>query len=185
MGESASAAGLRAAIDLVRLDQPGPEVERLRAAVLRIRVAPGQRGLVTEAVQTLPRADADPYRTPFAVLRDRRPIGFGIIDRGGALADLAGVAADPARTVLLRAFYLAPEWQGQGIGRRVCAAIDPLVRGVHPDAAEVFVVVSEANPAAVRAYLAGGFAPTGFVPTGNRLVSGMAGPHAVLRRGIG
>ncbi|MDT0304883.1 GNAT family N-acetyltransferase [Streptomonospora wellingtoniae] len=169
----------RASVALVRLDRPGPDVERLRAAVLRIRVAPGQRALVTEAVETLPRADADPDRTPFAVLVDGEPVGFGIIDRGGARAELAGVTADTARAVMLRAFYLAPERQGQGIGRRACAAVEALVRCVHPDAAEVFVAVSESNRAAVRAYRAGGFAPTG-----DRLSDGVSAPRAVLRRAV-
>ncbi|GAA4892095.1 GNAT family N-acetyltransferase [Streptomonospora salina] len=153
-----------AGADLVRLDGAGAEVQRLRAAVLRIRVAPGQRGFVTEAVETLPRADADPRRTPFAVLVGGEPAGFGIIDRGGALAEVSGVAADTARAVLLRAFYLAPEWQGRGVGRRACAGIDPLVRDVHPGAAEVFVFVDEGNRAAERAYAAAGFAPVATRP---------------------
>ncbi|GAA4933895.1 hypothetical protein GCM10023224_12940 [Streptomonospora halophila] len=177
--DGAGRAGARTSVALVRLDRSGPEVERLRAAVLRIRVAPGQRALVTEAVETLPRADADPDRTPFAVLAGGEPAGFGIIDRGGARAELTGIAADTARAVMLRAFYLAPERQGQGIGRRACAAVEALVRSVHPDAAEVFVVVSELNRAAVRAYRAGGFAPTG-----DRLLDGVSAPRAVLRMAL-
>ncbi|KII00146.1 GCN5 family acetyltransferase [Streptomonospora alba] len=177
--EDTGAARTDAAVDLVRLDGSGPEVERLRAAVLRIRVAPGQRSLVTEAVETLPRADADPGRTPFAVLVGGEPAGFGIIDRGGALADLAGIAADTARAVLLRAFYLAPQWQGRGIGRRACAGIDPLVLDVHPGAAEVFVLVNEGNRAAERAYAAAGFAALG-----TRLADPVAGPRTVLRKPV-
>ncbi|QBI53222.1 Acetyltransferase (GNAT) family protein [Streptomonospora litoralis] len=179
MAEDTGAAALRSAVDLVRLDRPGPQVERLRTAVLRLRVAPGQRGLVTEAVETLPRADADPDRTPFAVLVDAQPAGYGIIDRGGALAELSGIAADTARAVLLRAFYLAPEHQGRGIGRAACAALAPLVRSVHPHADAAFVIVGEANRAAVRAYRAGGF-----LPTGTRLTSATAGQQTVLRKEV-
>ncbi|WP_343233543.1 GNAT family N-acetyltransferase [Streptomonospora sp. PA3] len=177
MAEDTGAPGTRVALDLVRLDGPGPGIQRLREAVLRLRVAPGQRSLVTEAVETLPRADADPARTPFAVLCEREPAGFGIIDRGGGLARLSGVA-DPASAVLLRAFYLAPEWQGRGIGRRVCAGLDPLVRDIHPGATEVYVFVNEGNRAAERAYAAAGFAPAGL-----RLTD-PAGVQTVLRKAV-
>ncbi|MBV2365626.1 GNAT family N-acetyltransferase [Streptomonospora nanhaiensis] len=179
--------GLVGDIRLLRLDARGdPEVERVRAAVPRLRVAPGQRRLVTEAVETLPRADADPDRFPFAVLRAHEPVGFGIIERGGAVSRLAlllgaasgGVVGDPRAAVLLRAFYLVPEWQNRRIGRTACARLDDLVRGVHPGARAVLVAVSEANRPAVRAYLAGGFAATGH----RVLLSATAGPQAVLRR---
>ncbi|WP_270074151.1 GNAT family N-acetyltransferase [Streptomonospora mangrovi] len=184
-GAGDPAAGVR----LLRLDLRGEgEVDRVRAAVLRLRVAPGQRRLVTEAVETLPRADADPDRFPFAVMRADTPVGFGIIERGGAVSRLAlllGEAAptavgDPRAAVLLRAFYLAPEWQNRRIGRTACARLDALVRAVHPGARAVLVAVAETNRPAVRAYLAGGFAPTGHqVP-----LTATAGPQALLRRPV-
>ncbi|MFD0803685.1 GNAT family N-acetyltransferase, partial [Streptomonospora algeriensis] len=116
---------------------------------------------------------------PFAVLAGGEPAGFGIIDRGGALTELSGIAADTARAVLLRAFYLAPQWQGRGIGRRVCAGLGPLVLDVHPTATEAFVLVNEGNPAAQRAYAAGGFAPTG-----RDLADPVAGAQTVLRKPV-
>ncbi|GAA3736142.1 GNAT superfamily N-acetyltransferase [Spinactinospora alkalitolerans] len=166
-----------AGVELVRLDGDSPRVADLRAAVLKLRLAPGQHRFSAEAVNTLPRADADPNRTPFAVLCSDVPVGFGIVDRLGVLGEIAD---DPARAVLLRAFYIDPQWQGQGVGRAACAALDSLVRGIAPEATEVLLTVNEGNPAAVRAYLAGGFAHTG-----RRYLGGDAGPQYVLRRPVG
>nr|WP_246422723.1 GNAT family N-acetyltransferase [Nocardiopsis mwathae] len=161
---------------MLRLDEDTPAVRRARAAVLKMRLAPGQRRFARDAVEALPRADADPHRTPFAVLHTGRPVGFGILDRRGILAELTDA---PGRALLLRAFYLAPEWQGRGIGRAACAALDPLARAVAPDAREILLTVNEDNPPAIRSYLAGGFERTG-----RRYLGGDAGPQQVMRRPI-
>ncbi|NKY78558.1 GNAT family N-acetyltransferase, partial [Nocardiopsis dassonvillei] len=55
-------------VRLVRLDRATPEAGLLRETVLRHRLPPGQRGHVRLPVTTLPAADADPARTPFAVV---------------------------------------------------------------------------------------------------------------------
>ncbi|CAM3943538.1 GNAT family N-acetyltransferase [Nocardiopsis rhodophaea] len=166
-----------AEVAVLRLDEETPEVARARAAVLRIRLAPGQRRFAGEAVETLPRADADPNRTPFAVLRADETVGFGILDRLGILPELTDA---PQRAVLLRAFYIAPEWQGRGVGRAACAALDPLVRAIAPEAGEILLTVNEHNPVAIRSYLSGGFERTG-----RRYQDGEAGPQLVLRRSVG
>ncbi|WP_017609084.1 GNAT family N-acetyltransferase [Nocardiopsis xinjiangensis] len=180
-------AGRTPALRLVRLDHDTDQTRALREAVVRQRVAPDQRRFVTEAVHTLPRADTDPDRTPFAVVlagarpRDRaealdRCAGFGIVDLRGHLRDLVDT---PERAALLRAYYLTPEWQGRGIGRAACSAptLDPLVAEVAPRATEIVLCVNRANEAGRRTYLAAGFAPTGRDHHG-----GPNGPQQILSR---
>lgn len=173
---------------LVRLDRETPEVALLRRAVLRHRVAPAQRRFVTEAVHTLPRADADPHRTPFAVVladievRGRGTAldacaGFGILDRLGSLPELV---ENPERAVLLRAYYITPEWQGRGIGRAACSAqvLHPLVTEVAPDTTEVVLCLNDGNEAGLRTYRAAGFAFTG------ARYDGPQGPQQVMSRPV-
>ncbi|NYH51008.1 GNAT superfamily N-acetyltransferase [Nocardiopsis arvandica] len=158
-------------VRLVRLDLRTPEAALLRRAVLRHRLPPGQRGHVRPPVTTLPAADADPARTPFAVTVSGLPVadaaaaraacaGFGVLDRAVHARDLV---PDPARAVLLRAFYLTTAWQGRGVGRAVCSAplLDRLAADVAPHATELVLCVNEANHVAAHVYRAAGFAPTG------------------------
>ncbi len=163
-------------VELVRLDVDTCEVARLRSEVVRMPLLPGQRRFVTPAAHTLPRADADPNRTPFVVVLREAVVGFGILDRGGSLAELTRT---PETAVLLRAFYVAPEWQGHGVGRAACANLDVLVRAVTPESTRILLTVNEANRAGIRAYGAGGF-----VDTGRRYLGGDAGPQLVLRRAV-
>lgn len=170
---------------LVPLDAGTPEAGLLRAAVLRHRLGPGQRRFVQEPASTLPRADADPARTPFAVVDTpeevgdaaaarRAAAGFGIVDRGPVLRELTDA---PQRSVLLRAFYIVPERQGRGLGRAACGPpLDVLVAALAPEAQQVLLTVNEGNPAAERAYRAAGFTRTG------RGHVGGAGPQHVLSR---
>ncbi|RNL78116.1 GNAT family N-acetyltransferase [Halostreptopolyspora alba] len=163
-------------VELVRLDSTSPGIQRLRSQVRSVPLLPGQHRFVKPAAHTLPRADADPNRTPFAVVVRDTAVGFGILDRGGNLVELTPT---PRSAVLFRAFHLAPEWQGRGVGRAVCVALDPLVRAVAPEATEVLLTVNEANPAAIRAYLAGGFRDSG-----RRYLGGDAGPQLILYREV-
>lgn len=157
---------------LVRLDRTTPEVALLREVLPRQRVAPDQRRFVAEAVHTLPRADDDPERYPYAVVRNDVPltdrtaaldacVGFGIIDR--RLPVLRDLVEAPEDAVLLRAFYVTPEHQGQGIGRAACTAplLDLLVAAIAPGADRIALCLSDGNDSGERAYRAAGFRPTG------------------------
>lgn len=187
---SGHGAGRTPALRLVRLDHDTDETRALREAVVLQRVAPDQRRFVTEAVHTLPQADTDPDRTPFAVViagphpQDRGSAldicaGFGIVDLRGNLRDLVDT---PERAALLRAYYVTPEWQGRGIGRAACSAptLDPLVAGIAPRTTEIVLCVNHANDAGRRTYLAAGFAPTGSDYHG-----GPNGPQQILSRPMG
>lgn len=181
--EHRSVPGLR----LVRLDRKTPLANLLREVVSRQRVAPGQRRFVDEAVHTLPRADADPERFPYAIvlnegdLTDRATAlaacaGYGIIDRVGHLSDLVD---DPETAVLLRAFYITPEHQGRGIGRTACAAplLDLLIAQVAPKTEHIVLCLNDGNDAGERTYRA-----AGFTPTGRRHHAGEHGWQSVLSR---
>ncbi|WP_046471721.1 GNAT family N-acetyltransferase [Allosalinactinospora lopnorensis] len=165
-----------AGVELVRLDEEAPGVPALREAVVRHRLLPGQQRFAGRAAHTLPRADADPNRTPFAVVLRGQAVGFGVIDRTAGVGEFTDT---PQYAVLLRSFYIDLEWQGHGVGRAVCAALGPFVRAVAPGTGEILLTVNEANTAAIRAYLAGGFRDTG-----RRYLGGDAGPQLVLRRAV-
>ena len=169
---------------LVRLDRDTEEAALLRRAVLRHRLAPGQTRFVGLPVATLPAADADPGRVPFAIVvgsADDEPrageaaAGFGVLDGGAGLRDLVD---GPPRAVLLRAYYVTPQWQGRGIGRAACAAplLDRLAAEAAPYAAAVVLCVNTANTGARRVYEAAGYADTG------RVIYGDAGPQHVMSR---
>ena len=175
---------------LVRLDRTTPEVALLREVLPRQRVAPQQRRFVAEAVHTLPRADQDPERYPFAVVRNGAPltdrsaaldacVGFGIIDR--RLPVLRDLVDDPEDAVLLRAFYVPPEHQGRGIGRAACTAplLDLLVAAIAPEASRIVLCLSDGNDSGERAYRA-----AGFTPTGRRHDAGEHGMQSVFARPV-
>ena len=149
----------------------------LRAAVLRLEPAPHQLADSASARQTLPAADADPRRAPFAVLVGEEPVGFGVLDRGDLLA---AVVDEPERAVLLRGFYLTATAQGRGWGRRAAAAVPPLAARLWGPVsaggpALVVLTVGTGNAAALRAYTG-----AGFVPTGVQQVGDGHGPQHVL-----
>lgn len=149
---------------------------RLRPHVLGLTVRPDQEEFVIPASTTLADADADPGRTPFAVLlrdpaRASLPVGFGVLDRGGYLPELVDA---PERAVLLRAFYVDAAHQGRGIGAAAARAARSLAATL--DGVELVVLtVNVRNAAGVAAYSRAGFADTGA-----RYLRGDAGPQHVL-----
>jgi GNAT superfamily N-acetyltransferase len=154
---------------VVRLDRDTEESALLRAAVLRHRLAPGQTRFVGLPVMTLPIADADPDRVPFAIVvgpvtdaaeAREHAAGFGVLDSGVGLRELVD---EPQRAVLLRAYYLTPQWQGRGVGRASCSAplLDRLAVEVAPHAERIVLCVNQANQQAQRA-LARGHCPSLF-----------------------
>lgn len=158
----------RTVVTLVVLDEDHP----WRDQVLALAPASRQEVYSGRAAQTLPEADADPKRTPFAVAADGAPVGFGVLDRVGILADLVD---EPSRAVLLRAFYVDAAHQGRGLGTAAARALAPLTAAIYDDVELVVLTANLENPAAVTAYLR-----AGFVDTGTRYLGGAAGPQHVL-----
>lgn len=141
-----------------RLDLDDAVTRARRAAVKRLRPLPEQEPYSSRAAITLPAADNDPHRTPFAVEHDSRIVGFGVIDAVGHLAELVD---KPEEAALLRGFYIAARDQGRGYGRAAARLLPPLVRDVVPGARILVLTVHEDNLRAIRAYEAAGFATVG------------------------
>lgn len=171
---------------LVRLDRENGEADVLRRSVLRHRLAPGQAKFTGLPVATLPAADADESRTPFAIVLAATPVttyaeagtactGFAVLDRNIRNPEMVDT---PENAVLLRAFYVTPEWQGRGVGRISCSAplLDNLVAEVAPHATEIVLCVNEGNQSAARVYRRAGFGFTG------KIIPGTAGPQWVMNR---
>lgn len=159
----------------VRLRVVRPDDEPLRRAVLGTQPRPGQEAWASTAAQTLPAADADPDRTPFAVLDGPRVVGFGVLDRGDLLRRLVD---DPARAVLLRGFYLDGSAQGAGLGTAAAARVPQLARSVHPGTELVVLTVDGENAAAMRAYRHAGYVDTGVLALG----AGSEPQHVLVAR---
>ena len=156
-------------VEFVVLDEDAAE---LRRAVAVLAPAEHQRVLRTchgDAAE----ADADPFRTPFAVVHEHEAIGFGVLDRSPLL--LALLPVDPAHTVLLRAFYLDERFQGRGLGRLAIAGVAPLVQDRWPD------IDTSPSPSTSRTSEPGRRTwRRASVEAGERYAGGSAGPQHVL-----
>ncbi|HSA50116.1 MAG TPA: GNAT family N-acetyltransferase [Yinghuangia sp.] len=151
-----------------------PRIARFRAEVLALAPRADQEQFSSRAARTLPVADRDPFRTPYAVVHDGHAVGFGVLDVQGYPDELAGEAQ---RAVLLRSFYVGARWQRRGLGGAAIRALPQVAHKLAPDAGVLLLTVNVRNTDAVRAYLAGGF-----VDEGRLYLGGEAGPQHVLRR---
>lgn len=138
-----------------------PGESPVRERLLRHRLDADQARFAATAAQSLPVADHDTGRTAVAIVADGEPVGMFVLDRGGYLPQVVASHADLPTALLLRAFYIAPEWQGRGYGTAAVRAVGEFVRERFPHVKRVLLTVNHANPAAARAYLAGGFTDTG------------------------
>ncbi|CAA9340453.1 MAG: hypothetical protein AVDCRST_MAG16-1784 [uncultured Frankineae bacterium] len=152
-------------VELVAVPPTGP----LRAAVLRLAPRPEQEEFSGRAEQTLPLAERDPARHPYAVLEDGRPVAFFILDE-------TPPEADPSADLLLRGFLVDAAAQGRGVATSAVALLPGAVRRDFPAARSVVLTVNVRNPAARAVYLRGGFADVG-----PRYLGGSAGPQHVMR----
>ena len=184
-GKRAAARWDASQVRLVRLDEDSAEVDLLRGAVLEHALPAEQVRFTGLPVRTLPDADGDPDRFPYAIVARPEPLtvpeearaacaGFGVLDRavGRELADA------PERAVLLRAYYVTPQWQGRGVARTSCSPpwLDRLAARIAPHADRIVLCVHQANLPAQHAYRAAGFGFTG------RTVPGGVGPQDVMSR---
>ncbi|MCU1357453.1 MAG: N-acetyltransferase [Acidimicrobiales bacterium] len=165
-----------------RCDRPGEvslvvvatDDAELRTATLALAPRLDQERFSGRARETLPWADRVTTMTPFAVVADGAPVGFGILDT--TELHLLALTPRPDRAVLLRSFYVDAAHQGRGIGRRAAAEIGILARDVAAQATEVVLTVDEHNPIAAHTYRA-----AGFVDDGDRYLGGTLGPQHILR----
>ena len=157
--------------DVVRLVPIGEGDFVLRRALAVQQLSAAQRRFVKPAAESLALGDADPDRHSVAILVGAQPVGMFALDRGGYFREFD----DDPRAILLRAFYVANEFQGRGYARGAIAALPEFVRDELPDVRRVVLTVNHQNPAAIRVYLAGGF-----IDTAEDYLGGDAGPQHVL-----
>lgn len=152
---------------------------RLLASVLALKPGPGQDRYCLPASMTYPPASADPLRVAFAVMAQlpgpgtgERVVGFGTLDRHGQLEHLLD---DPARGLLLRAFYVGRAHQGRGYGTAGARQARALAHALEPEAELLVLCVHESNTAARSAY-----ARAGFADSGARWMAQAADPQVVM-----
>ena len=155
-------------VELREITQDDPD---LRAALLEHTLPPEQQLFVPLATESLPLGDHDPDRLSVAILVDDVPVGMFALDRGGYFREFD----DDPSAVLLRAFYIAPEHQGNGYATQAVWATRVFVRQCLPDVKRVVLTVNQRNPAAIATYLRGGF-----VKTGEDYLGGLKGPQHVM-----
>ena len=102
-----------------------PATGALREAVLRLAPLPEQERFGGRTDQTLPAAEQDPARHPYAVVEDV-PVGFFVLDETPS-------EADPSADLVLRSFFVDAA-QGRGVARRAVALLPGPVRDRHPAA---------------------------------------------------
>lgn len=142
-----------------------PVDSRLREAVLATAPRPEQEVFSGRAAQTLPVAEADSARHPYAMTLDGVVVGFFVLDTGTRAPDL-----------LLRGFYVDAGAQGRGVGTAAVRELAALVARDFPAVGSLVLTVNVRNAAARAVYLAGGF-----VDGGELFLGGPAGPQHVLR----
>lgn len=146
-----------------------PVTAELREAVLALAPRAEHELFSGRADQTLPVAEAEPQRTPYAIVENGRPVGFFVLD-------LAPSEADPSADLVLRAFFVDAAAQGRGVAKAAAREVPSLVRRDFPAVRTVLLTVNVRNPAARAVYLAGGFRDRGELYLG-----GPAGPQHLLR----
>jgi RimJ/RimL family protein N-acetyltransferase len=109
----------------------------------------------------------------------------GAFDGDGRLVGIAGVErrtrAKERHKALLYGMYVAPEAAGQGIGRRLVAAVI-VVAGQWPGVRQITLTVTRGNERARRLYVAAGFATFGIEVDAIRIGSACFDKeHMVLR----
>lgn len=102
-----------------------PVTAALREAVVETAPRPEQEVFSGRAEQTLPLAEADPRRHPYAIVEGGRPVGFLVLDETPSVAD-------PSADLLLRGFYVDAGAQGRGVAKAAATAVEALVRSSFP-----------------------------------------------------
>lgn len=144
-----------------------------RAAVLALRVAPGQEQFVSSVRESLPEAAEYPHARPWyrAVVADRTPVGFVMVSWN----------AEPRPPEIIGPWFLwklliAERYQGRGYGAEVVRQVVELVRA--EGAAELLTsyVPGPGGPAGFYQRL--GFVPTGDLDEDGEVIMRLALPRS-------
>ncbi len=160
--------------DMNTLVHVAPVDAHNRAAVLGLRVDPGQRAFVGEIADMLADAEISANSEPMAILRGDTVVGYYRIERR---ASAVTGRADVVPSLGLRSFMVDAAHQGDGIGTAAIAALCADLGRRHPDRRRLVLTVNQANAVARRVYLR-----TGFEDSGELYHGGRAGPQHLLWR---
>jgi RimJ/RimL family protein N-acetyltransferase len=148
----------------------------LEPALLRLRVHAPQRDFVGRIADLLADAQSRPSCEPMAILLGAESIGFYCIETVARCI----VGRDFEEPALgLRGFFLAAQWQGQGLGAQALQLLLADLAARHPQARLLVLTVGECNRAALALYRR-----AGFVDSGERYHGGRSGPQLLLRRAL-
>ena len=138
--------------------------------VLHLELQAWQQGFVHPISQMVQEINAD---VDFHIIRKHdQVVGFFKTDRAYDQAHEFAKTGELG----LRGFLIGAQFQKQGIGRATMAALPRYLRKIYPDQPTVVLTVNCKNPAALRAYLGGGFRDEGEIYHG-----GNAGAQHILR----
>ena len=154
-----------------------PVTATLAPGVRAIEVGPEQAAYVGNVAFNLHDAEQDDQSEPMAVLANGKVIGFYRLDFAPNAVAGRSLGAPHAG---VRAFCIDRRHQGQGRGMRAIAAMIADVRRRHPGLALLALAVHCRNRAAV-----GAWRQAGFVPTGDLLPGGRAGPQYLMLLSLG
>lgn len=160
---------------VVRLAPIGQSDSCWRAVLVSHHLPADQQRFAAPAAESLPLGDDNPDRMSVAILAEDEAVGMFALDRGGYFREFE----HDRRAVLLRAFYVAPEHQGQGYARAAVTAIPAFVRQHLPGVNRVVLTVNMGNPAAIRTYLSGGF-----TDTAKTYLGGRSGPQHIFEQAL-
>jgi RimJ/RimL family protein N-acetyltransferase len=155
-------------VELCEFTLDDPDV---RATLLDHRLPAEQRDFVPAARDSLALGDDDPDWISVAIAVDGLPVGMFALDRGGYFRQFDDDPSD----LLFRAFYIAPEHQGNGYATAAVSAVRTFVQQRLPDVKRVVLTVQHRNAAAIATYL-----KCGFVKTGEDYLGGLKGPQYVM-----
>ena len=154
-----------------------PVTPTLAAGVRAIEVGPEQAAYVGNAAFNLHDAGQDEHSEPMAILANGKVIGFYRLD----FAPNAVVGRSlGARHAGVRAFCIDRRHQGQGHGVRAIAAMVADIRRRHPALPLLVLAVHCRNRAGCSAWR-----QAGFVPTGELIPGGRAGPQYLMLLPLG
>lgn len=151
-----------------------PIDERVRRALLHLRVLPAQREWVGPIDSLLADAARCPGSESMAIAHGDTPVGYYRIEP--TARSVAGRDFDvPA--LGLRAFFIDADWQGRGCGSQALAALIADLAKRHLQARLLVLTLDRSNHAARRLYLRAGFGDSGELYHGGR-----SGPQHLLLR---
>lgn len=126
-----------------------------RAALLALKLAPGQEHWTHHPSETLPEVEGNSLRQAVTILEHDVPIGVFTLGIDERVEWYAG-HPDP-QAVTLNALCLDERCQGRGIGTLMMRRLPDFIPTLYPQARRVLLCVHQTNPAAIHVYQNTGF----------------------------